>query len=131
MPEPAPTHARLTRENADLRRRLDAAERALAAPSAVGARARRDEGHLRDFFENAAIGLHWVDADGDILWANKAELDLLGYTAEEYVGRSITEFHADPKCIADILKRLAAGETIRNYEAPLRCKDGSLRHVMI
>src|SRR6478672_101920 len=41
---------------------------------------------VRDFLDRAAIPVHIVAADGTILWANKAELDLLGYAAEEYVG---------------------------------------------
>ena len=55
----------------------------------------RSEGHLNDFFENSAIGLHWVGPDGTILRVNQAELDLLGYTRGEYVGHHIGEFHAD------------------------------------
>ena len=86
---------------------------------------------LHDFFENAAIGLHWVGADGTILRANRAELDMLGYTADEYIGRNVADFHADADVIADILRRLAKGETLRSYPARLRCKDGSLRHVEI
>ena len=77
------------------------------------------------------VGLHWVGADGTILWANQAELDLLGYAREEYIGRSITEFHADRDVINDILCRLTNKETLHNYEARLRCKDGSVRHVLI
>ena len=56
---------------------------------------RRSEWELTDFFENATTPLHWVGADGSILRANQAELDLLGYSRDEYVGRLITEFHAD------------------------------------
>jgi CheY-like chemotaxis protein len=52
---------------------------------------RRRELELVDFIENAPIGLHWVDADGVILWANQAELDLLGYTREEYIGRPLAD----------------------------------------
>ena len=92
---------------------------------------RRSEGDLRDFVENAAIGLHWVGADGIILWANQTEIDLLGYTREEYIGRHIADFHADQPVIADILVRLTGGETLNSYEARLRCKDGSIRHVLI
>jgi PAS domain S-box-containing protein len=95
------------------------------------ARLARRERELSDFFENAAIGLHWVGADGTILRANQADLDLLGYEREEYVGRHIAEFHADPAIIDDILCRLQANETIRDYEARLRCKDGSIRHVLV
>ena len=92
---------------------------------------RRSERELADFFENAAIALHWVGPDGSILRVNQAELDLLGYSREEYVGHHIAEFHADAEVIADILRRLQAGETLRDYEARLRCKDGSIKHVLI
>lgn len=82
---------------------------------------------VREFLEQAAIPMHIVAADGTIVWANKAELDLLGYTAGEYVGRNIAECHADRPVIVDILRRLKAGETIKAREVRLRCKDGSIR----
>lgn len=91
----------------------------------------RSEKELTDFFENAAIGLHWVGPDGTILRVNKAELDLLGYSREEYVGRNVSEFHADQNLIEDILARLQSGEVFPDYEARLRCKDGSIKHVRI
>jgi PAS domain S-box-containing protein len=86
---------------------------------------------LEDFFENGTVGLHLVGADGTILKANRADFEPLGYTADEYVGRSITEFHADAPAIADILARLSRGERLDKYRARLRAKDGSLRHVEI
>jgi PAS domain S-box-containing protein len=89
------------------------------------------ETELRDFLENAVIGMHRVAWDGTILWANKAELSLLGYERNEYVGRHISEFHADSAVIDDILQRLNRREELSNYEARLRCKDGSLRYVRI
>ena len=63
-------------------------------------------GDLDDFFENGAVGLHIVSGDGAILRANKAELAMLGYTSDEYVGRHIADFHVDSEAIADILTRL-------------------------
>lgn len=92
---------------------------------------RRTAQELTDFFENGALGLHWVGPDGIILRANQAELALTGYTAEEYIGHHIAEFHVDREVIEDILQRLANNETLHNYEARLRCKDGSIRHVLI
>jgi PAS domain S-box-containing protein len=91
-------------------------------------RSRQD---LEDFFENGSIPLHWVGADGTILRANRAELELLGYERDEYVGHHIADFHVDPETIADILARLGRNEIIRDYEARLRCKDGSVKHVLI
>ena len=90
-----------------------------------------DVPELEDFFENGTVGLHLVGADGTILKANRADFEPLGYTADEYVGRSIAEFHADGPVIADILARLSRGERLDKYRARLRAKDGSLRHVEI
>ena len=84
-----------------------------------------------DFFENGGIALHLVGPDCTILHANRAELELLGYPADEYVGRHIAEFHADPAVIEDILARLKNGETLSKYPARLRARDGSIRHVEI
>src|SRR5687768_4897012 len=92
---------------------------------------RRSERHLRDFLDNAAEGIHWVGPVGAILWANRAELDMLGYAADEYVGRNIVEFHVDRDVINDMLIRLTRGETLREHEARMRHKDGSVRHVLV
>jgi PAS domain S-box-containing protein len=97
----------------------------------VEATLRRKEAELTDFIENAAVGMHWVAPDGTILWANKAELDLLGYTREEYIGRHIAEFHVDRAVIDELLGRLENQEVLRGFEAKLRCKDGSIKHVVI
>jgi PAS domain S-box-containing protein len=92
---------------------------------------REREQDLLDFVENGSLALHWVDVEGRVIWANQAELDLLGYTREEYIGHHIAEFHADQPVIDDILRRLMAGETLHNYEARLRTKSGDIRHVLI
>jgi PAS domain S-box-containing protein len=86
---------------------------------------------LQDYIDNASIGLHWVDAHGIIKWANKAELEMLGYEYNEYVGRHISDFHVNPNTINDILLRLSKNDTLEKYESVMRCKDGSHRHVQI
>ena len=92
---------------------------------------RRAEEELRDFVETAAIGMHWVGPDGKVLWANQTELDLLGYTHEEYIGHHIAEFHANLRVADDILSRLRRGENLHDYPARLRCKNGSIRHGVV
>ena len=92
---------------------------------------RRAEGELRDFVENARVAMHWVGPTGIILWANPMEMEMLGYTAEEYIGHHIAEFHVEQAEIEDILRRLTNGETLHDHEASLRCKDGSIRRVLI
>ena len=92
---------------------------------------RRKSSDLEDFFENSAVGLHIVSGEGIILRANKAELSLLGYTADEYIGRHITEFHVDEPVIGDILHKLGSGDCLNSYPARLRARDGTIRHVAI
>jgi PAS domain S-box-containing protein len=89
------------------------------------------ERELRDFFETAAVGLQWVGPDGIVIRVNRTELDMLGYDRDEFVGHHISEFHADPAAIADILSRLQRGETLIEYEARMRCRDGSTKEVLI
>jgi PAS domain S-box-containing protein len=93
--------------------------------------ARKEARDLNDFFDSAAIGLHWVGADGTVLRVNRAELEMLGYSEDEYVGHPITEFHVDRPVIDDILCRLTADETLHDYPARLRARDGSVRDVLI
>ena len=93
--------------------------------------AERVDQELKQCLDHAAEGLHWVGPDGTILWANQTELDLLGYTRDEYIGHHIAEFHVDQPVIEDILDRLTRGETLLNYEARLRRKDGAVRYVQI
>jgi PAS domain S-box-containing protein len=116
--------AELLRTNALLQQEIQERQRAEET-------LRLNQQELTDFVENAPIGMHWVAADGSILWVNQAELDLLGYTREEYIGHSIVEFHVEETIIEDILCRLTNNETLHSYEAQLRCKDGSIRHVLI
>jgi PAS domain S-box-containing protein len=92
---------------------------------------RRREIELADFVENAAEGLHRVGGDGTILWANRAELEMLGYGYDDYVGRHIAEFHVDAPVIDSILATLTCGGTLRDQPARLRCRDGSIKHVLI
>ncbi len=92
---------------------------------------RASEEDLSDFFENASVGLHWLDPDGRIVRANRTELATLGYSADEYIGQLVTAFHVDRTVADDMLDRLARGEALRNLPARLRARDGAIRHVLI
>jgi two-component system, OmpR family, sensor histidine kinase VicK len=86
---------------------------------------------LEDFIENAALCLHWVNGSGIIIWANQFELDVMGYKKEDYVGKHISNFHADKEVIDNILFRLINKETLINYPARLLTKEGKIINVLI
>jgi PAS domain S-box-containing protein len=86
---------------------------------------------LSDFIENALEGLQQVGPEGKILWANPAQLKLLGYAADEYIGHQLTDFYVERKRFEEFWDRLMHGESIYDFQAALRCKDGSVKHVLI
>jgi two-component system, LuxR family, sensor kinase FixL len=92
---------------------------------------RRSEHNLSSFFNNAPIGLEWLSAGGTILRANQAQLDLLGYSPQEYLGHFFGEFCTDPVNARELLERLAANETVRGLRMRRRRKDGGARLVLV
>ena len=92
--------------------------------------AERDR-ELSDFLENALEGLLKAGPDGTVFWINRAGLELLGGAEAQCIGRSIEDFHVDPRDARQSLRRLLAGETLRDYPTVLRCADGSIRHVRV
>jgi two-component system, OmpR family, sensor histidine kinase VicK len=87
--------------------------------------------NLKDFIENAPMPMHWVNGSGVVIWVNAAELSMLGYSKEEFVNKHISTFHADPAVIEDILRRLMNKETLKDYPARLKCKNGDIKDVLI
>lgn len=87
-----------------------------------------EPGHL---LEEAAEALHIVSPKGIIVWANKRELELFGYSKDEYIGHHITEFYSDRFVINDILCRLINKQEVVNYPAEVIKKDGSTMHVLL
>lgn len=86
---------------------------------------------LEDLFQNAIVAMHLVSADGKILRANPKELQMLGYSPDEYIGQNIADFHIDQAAIDDMLERLSRNEQLVQYPARMRAKDGSIRHVLV
>jgi PAS domain S-box-containing protein len=81
---------------------------------------------LAFFVQSASVGLQWVAPDGRILWANRAQLDLIGCEASDYVGHSASEFVTASE---DVLSRLLAGDSPVE-EVRLRSRSG-LKNVIV
>ncbi len=90
-----------------------------------------DAAAFRDFFENATVGMHFVGADGTILYANRADYELLGYTRDEWIGQDILQFYADKDAANEIFACLGRGEQLTDVEAAMIARDGSTKHVLI
>jgi PAS domain S-box-containing protein len=91
----------------------------------------RRESELADILENAIEGVQQVGPDRRILWTNRALLKLLGYSAAEYLGHSLGEFHVHADVFEVFWAKLMRREDVYDFPAELRCKDGSIKQVLI
>lgn len=98
------------------------------------ARVAEQAAELQDLYENAPVGYHSLDENGYYLMINQTELNWLGYTREELVGK---------KRVLDLLSpatrhvffedypKLKATGNVQGLEFELVRKDGSLLPVLL
>ncbi|BBI99706.1 hypothetical protein FGKAn22_13990 [Ferrigenium kumadai] len=89
---------------------------------------------VEDLYNHAPCGYHSLDKHGIILQINDTELDWLGYTRDEVVGKmAITDFCTD-KSIQDFRENfprfMKTGE-INGVEYDFVCKDGKIMHILL
>lgn len=80
---------------------------------------RKSEERYRNLFEDAQDMIHLVDRDGRIVDANRAELETMGYSRDEYIGKALTEI-IHPDCRAttkEAAERVFSGERCRYVTA--------------
>jgi PAS domain S-box-containing protein len=83
---------------------------------------------LLTLYHQAPCGYHSLDVNGTIIQVNQTELDLLGYSREEYVGHSITEFLTpdSAKLFQRNFPEFCRTGRVRDVEFDLICKDGGI-----
>jgi two-component system, sensor histidine kinase and response regulator len=87
---------------------------------------------FEDLFDDAPIAYHELDQHGVLLRVNRTELTMLGYTAEEMVGRPVWDFVVE-KASRDAIALKIAGKVPLHepFERTFRRKDGSTVPVLI
>lgn len=91
------------------------------------------EARFQELFDKAPIGYHELDTEGRIMRVNRTELDMLGYTAEEMLGKPVWEFSVDKEKSRDTVTDKLAGDIPpgRVFERTLRRKDGNTIPVLV
>lgn len=85
-------------------------------------------------YNQAPCGYHSVDGQGTYVLINQTELDWLGYTREEMVGKRHFRDHVLPEhldLIRDRLVRLKRHEKLDTVELGMRRRDGSTLTVLL
>jgi PAS domain S-box-containing protein len=89
--------------------------------------------HLAAIVESSDDIIASKDLDGVITSWNKGAEKILGYTAEEVIGRHVSML-MPPELIEDmpkILERIRRGEKVDHYQTRRRRKDGTIIHVSL
>jgi len=88
--------------------------------------AQKSEKKYRSLFNDTLDMIHIVDENGRITDANQSELETMGYTKEEYLGKPLLEIiHPDFITQTETaMKRIFSREGIRCYETTLISKLG-------
>lgn len=90
-------------------------------------RLRTSEARYRGLFENVIDGVYIASRDGELIAANPALVEMLGYDSVEElkaVGRT-TMLYVNPIDRERVFARLEADGLVKNFECRLRRKDGS------
>lgn len=90
-----------------------------------------NEAKMKDLFDNAPTGYHELDREGRIVRINRTELEMLGYQADEMLGKFTWEFVAEPVARRSVLRKLSGSHPLVPMERTFRHKDGTLIPVLL
>jgi PAS domain S-box-containing protein len=93
---------------------------------------REGEKLCRQFIETSLEGIWMLDADARTTFVNSRMTEMLGYAAEEMIGRSVWEF-LDKEAGKEVIKHFAARrrQGSERYDLKLRKKDHSSLWVIV
>jgi PAS domain S-box-containing protein len=91
---------------------------------------RESEEKYRNIVETANEGLSRIDSEAKIIHINKKMVDMIGYAANEMIGKFVCDFVKDVNLFKQKLERRRRGIN-ESYELELIRKDGSSLWVLI
>jgi PAS domain S-box-containing protein len=96
----------------------------------------RSEEKYRNIIQNSSLGLLEVDLNEIIQYANDAFCEITGYSKSELIGQNAIELLVPESAPEVVEKVIEIGDKRREgvadaYEIRIRCKDGSVRWVLI
>ena len=89
------------------------------------------EQRYRSLFQQSRDAIFMTELNGDIVEANSAAVELLGYPADQLVGSSLGDLYADPADHERLLGEIEARGHARDFEVRLRRSDGTERWCLI
>ncbi len=89
-------------------------------------RLRASESEIRSLFDNMQDVFYRADGHGRVMMVSPSVEQLMGYRAEELIGRPLHELYIDPQGRERLLQALHEGQgSVLGFEVVLRHRDGS------
>jgi two-component system cell cycle sensor histidine kinase/response regulator CckA len=94
---------------------------------------RESEEKFRQMYDEAPVGYHELDREGRIIRVNRTELEILGYTAEELLGRHVWKFVVEEEITRQVIMAKITGDVSfrETFERTYRRKNGTTLPVLI
>ncbi len=124
--------AQLFEELKALRQRLQEMERSEQQRKRAEAALRESEKKFQQFYDEAPVGYHELDTKGRITRVNRKELEMLGYTAGEMLGKPVWNFFVEEDTTRHVTMAKLAGDVSFHdtFERTYRRKDGTTLSVL-
>jgi PAS domain S-box-containing protein len=87
---------------------------------------KRIKEYLENVIDNSVDAIGIVDRHGKFILWNRRAAEIYGYQLEELADKSAFELYADPVELDHMLRRLRRDGVVREYEIPMKKKDGTI-----
>jgi two-component system, cell cycle sensor histidine kinase and response regulator CckA len=127
------TKAQLNDELKALHQRVQELERSDQQREHAEAALRESEKKFQQFYDEAPVGYHELDTKGRITRVNRKELEMLGYTAGEMLGKPLWNFFVEEDTTRHVTMAKLAGDVSFHdtFERTYRRKDGTTLPVLV
>jgi len=133
MTKPEETNAQLSEELKALHQRVQELEKSDQQRERAEAALRESEKEFQQFYDEAPVGYHELDTKGRITRVNRKELEMLGYTAGEMLGKPLWNFFVEEDTTRHVTMAKLAGDVSFHdtFERTFRRKDGTTLPVLV
>jgi PAS domain S-box-containing protein len=87
---------------------------------------KRIKEYLENVIDNSVDAIGIVDRHGKFILWNRRAAEIYGYQLEELAHKTAFELYADPMELDYMLRRLRRDGVVREYEIPMKKKDGTI-----
>jgi PAS domain S-box-containing protein len=96
---------------------------------------KKSEEKFRNIFENAVEGIYQSTPEGRFLTVNLSLAHMYGYESPEELVRAVknlaNDIYEDPKRRKDFIALAERDGIVRNFEVPVRTRNGSIKYVSV